>query len=50
MTIEVECMKCKKRFYVEDLNVPDNALEGEAFRNNCPFCGGLQYVTLAKQY
>ena len=49
MEIKVECMECKKRFYVEDSNVPDSAEKGEAFRNKCPFCNSMQYVTLVEE-
>ena len=49
MERKVGCMECEKRFYVEDSSVPDGAEKGEAFRSKCPFCDGMQYVTLVEE-
>jgi Zn finger protein HypA/HybF involved in hydrogenase expression len=48
---KVECLSCKKRYFVHDEEVPTDAMQGEAFpiSNGCPFCESKGYAVLAEE-
>lgn len=39
--VKVICLNCKKIYHVPDYDVPDEAEEGEAFFEECPYCHAL---------
>jgi Zn finger protein HypA/HybF involved in hydrogenase expression len=46
---KVECLSCKKRYFVHDEEVPTDAMQGEAFPSACPFCQSTGYAVLAEE-
>ena len=44
---KVQCIECEKKYYIDDMLVPGDIRDEEAFPNNCPFCEDGRYAVLA---
>ena len=44
---KVACLECKRKYYVDSADVPDDAQKGEAFQSDCPHCDEGTYAELA---
>ena len=42
--IKVKCLKCNKKYFVNDSDVPDEAEPNEAFKCECPYCSDGHYA------